>query len=64
MGDLEVQMYDGIDYRYKSADADRLRAVEIITNVIGSKPIIDGLEYSLNLFAGGTGVECGRAGQA
>jgi len=49
--------YDGIDYRYSSSDTDRSRGLEIIANILGARPSLNGLEYSLNLYAGGTGVD-------
>ena len=48
--------YDGIDYHYSSSDIDRSKGIEIITNILGAPPNLDGLEYSLKLYAGGTGV--------
>ncbi|WP_374356622.1 hypothetical protein [Thermomonas sp.] len=50
-------IYDGIDYRYSSSDPDRSKAVEIISNIVGTRPDLDGLDYSLALYAGGSGVD-------
>lgn len=49
--------YDGIDYRYSSSDADTSKAIEIVSNVLGFRPNSDGLQYSLRLYAGGSGVD-------
>ena len=51
-----MREYDGIDYRYKTGDKLSADAFRIIAGVLGFEPEISGLEYELNLYAGGTGV--------
>ena len=49
--------YDGIDYQYKHTDAKQEESIQIIMNLIGFAPVPDELFYSLNFYAGGTGVD-------
>ncbi|WP_188704655.1 hypothetical protein [Silvimonas iriomotensis] len=49
--------YDGIDHRYTSSDADKNKVVRIIQNILGFAPQINGLDYSLNFYSGGIGVD-------
>ncbi len=49
--------YDGIDYRYASSDVDGDKALRIITNILGFAPEANGLNYSLNFYSGGIGVD-------
>ena len=57
MKDTDIHPYDGIDYRYTSSDTDREKAIGIITNILGFVPDANGLEYSLNFYSGGIGVD-------
>ena len=52
-----MRPYDGIDYHYKHDDAKQAESIQIIANLIGFQPVPDGLFYSLNFYAGGTGVD-------
>lgn len=52
-----MRPYDGIDYRYTNSDADKESAIGIIQNILGFVPETDGLDYSLNFFSGGIGVD-------
>lgn len=49
--------YDGIDYHYNHNDAKQEESIQIIANLIGFQPVPDELFYSLNFYAGGTGVD-------
>lgn len=57
MKDINMPPYDGVDYRYTSADPDREKAISIIKNILGFMPKNDGLDYSLNFYSGGIGVD-------
>lgn len=50
------RLYDGIDYRHSSGDAEQSKAIEIVTNLLGFHPGSKGLQYSMAFHAGGTGV--------
>lgn len=52
-----MRAYDGIDYHYKHNDAKQEESIQIIANLIGFEPVPDKLLYSLNFYAGGTGVD-------
>jgi hypothetical protein len=52
-----MHRYDGVDYRYRSGDDDREKCLGIAANILGFRPEIDGFDYSLNFFSGGTGVD-------
>lgn len=49
--------YDGVDYRFSSKDAEHEKAFEIIAKLLGASPGRDELDYSLNFYSGGTGVD-------
>ncbi|UOF14797.1 hypothetical protein IEQ11_24320 [Lysobacter capsici] len=51
------RFYDGIDYRCSSSDAEQAKAIEIVINVLGFHPGWEALQYSLALYAGGTGID-------
>lgn len=57
MKDTDMHPYDGVDHRYNSSDADREKATRIIKNVLGFNPEPNGLDYSLNFYSGGIGVD-------
>lgn len=48
--------YDGVDYRYSSADADRSAGLRVVAGALGFAPATDGLDYLIALHAGGCGV--------
>lgn len=50
-----LDSYDGIDHRYSSTDADKSKAIAIVANILGVSPRLDGLEYLLCFYAGGSG---------
>jgi len=52
-----MRPYDGIDYHYKHNDAEQEKSIRLIANLIGFQPAPDELFYSLDLYAGGTGVD-------
>lgn len=52
-----MRPYDSIDYHYKHSDAEQEESIQMIANLIGFQPVRDELYYSLNLYAGGTGVD-------
>lgn len=52
-----MREYDGIDYRYKTGEKQSADALKIIAGVLGFEPEKSGLEYDMNLYAGGTGVD-------
>jgi len=52
-----MRPYDSIDYHYKHNDAKQEESIQIIANLIGFQPVPDELSYSLNFYAGGTGVD-------
>lgn len=52
-----MRSYDGVDYRYASDGADKEKAASIIGNILGFRPDLDGLEYNLNFYSGGTGID-------
>lgn len=51
-----MRKYDGKEHCYKDVDEDREKSLNIISNLIGFKPILKGLKYNLNFYAGGIGV--------
>jgi hypothetical protein len=53
---VEIHSYDGVDYRYTSADIDRDHAIGVIAKILGIRPDPNALDYSLNFFSGGIGV--------
>jgi hypothetical protein len=57
MKDIDMHPYDGIDYRYTSSDADKEKAISVIQNILGFAPETNGLDYSLNFYSGGIGVD-------
>lgn len=57
MKDTDMHPYDGIDYRYTSSDADKEKAIRVIQNILGFAPETNGLDYSLNFYSGGIGVD-------
>lgn len=57
MKDTDMHPYDGVDYRYTSSDADKEKAFGFIKNILGFLPDADGLDYSLNFYSGGIGVD-------
>lgn len=52
-----MQPYDGVDYRFTSADSERDKALAVIERLLGFRPSETGLDYSLNFYSGGTGVD-------
>jgi len=52
-----MRKYDNVDYRFRSSDAKSEKAVEIISGILGFLPDTDTLEYDLNFFSGGIGVD-------
>lgn len=52
-----MRSYDGIDYRYSSADTDKTQAYTIVANILGVPFSAAGLEYELHFYAGGTGCD-------
>ncbi len=52
-----MRPYDGIDYHYEHNDAKQKDSIQIIVNLIGFQPLPDELSYSLNFYAGGTGID-------
>lgn len=57
MKNVAIHPYDGIDHRHASSDADQDKAIRIIKNVLGFAPQANGLDYSLNFYSGGIGVD-------
>ncbi|WP_156938954.1 hypothetical protein [Deefgea rivuli] len=57
MEEPSMNPYDGIDYRYTSSDTDKGKATRLIQNILGFAPEINGLDYSLNFYSGGSGVD-------
>ena len=57
MKDTDIHPYDGIDYRYSSSDANKEKAILIIKNILGFAPETNELDYSLNFYSGGIGVD-------
>ena len=55
--ELSMRKYDSIDYSYKTGDKQSADAIRIISGVLGFEPDKVGLEYELNLYAGGTGID-------
>lgn len=52
-----MREYDGVDYRYKSGDQLSHEAMKFLSGLLGFPPDTNALEYELNLFAGGIGVD-------
>lgn len=52
-----MREYDGVDYRYKSGDQQSDEAMKFLSSLLGFPPDTTVLEYELNLFAGGIGVD-------
>jgi len=52
-----MRSYDGVEYRYSSDDPQNEKTVSVVANLLGFRPSLDGLGYSLNFYAGGTGVD-------
>lgn len=52
-----MRAYDGVDYRYAGNGAEDEEAIGVIANILGFRPSTADLDYSLNLHAGGTGVD-------
>lgn len=57
MKDIDMRPYDGIDYRYTSSDFDKENAIVVVKNILGFTPEAEGLDFSLNFFSGGVGVD-------
>jgi hypothetical protein len=57
MSDADMHPYDGVDYHYASSDADKEKAIIIIKGILGFVPETNGLDYSLNFYSGGIGVD-------
>lgn len=52
-----MREYDGVDYRYKSGDQQSNEAMKFLSGLLGFPPDTNVLEYDLNLYAGGIGVD-------
>jgi hypothetical protein len=52
-----MREYDNVDYRYKSSDGASERAVAFVSEILGFRPDPAKLEYDLNFFSGGIGVD-------
>lgn len=51
-----MRSYDGIDYRYSSNAPEAENAIGVIANILGFRPLTTDLDYSLNFYAAGSGV--------
>lgn len=51
-----IRPYDGITYNHSSEDADQTAGFEALERLLGFRPSVDGLRYSLSLYSGGVGV--------
>ncbi|MBS1158587.1 MAG: hypothetical protein H6R15_1006 [Proteobacteria bacterium] len=56
-GKSHMRSYDGIDYRYNSNDPEKENAIGVIANILGFRPLTTDLDYSLNFYAGGSGID-------
>jgi len=54
---IAMRKYDNVDYRFRSSDAKSEKAVETISGILGFLPDTNMLEYDLNFFSGGIGVD-------
>jgi hypothetical protein len=52
-----MREYDNIDYRYKSLDRESQTALRFLATFLGFQPDTSTLEYDLNFFCGGVGVD-------
>jgi hypothetical protein len=52
-----MRHYDSVDYKYTDIDEDQEKSHRVIANLVGFKPPLDQLRYSLSFYAGGTGVD-------
>jgi hypothetical protein len=52
-----MREYDNVDYRYKRSDKTSEEALAFISGVLGFRPDPKTLEYDLNFFSGGIGVD-------
>ena len=52
-----MRKYDNVDHRFRSSDAKSEKAVETISGILGFLPDTNTLEYDLNFFSGGIGVD-------
>jgi hypothetical protein len=52
-----MRPYDSVDYRYTSDDADKEKAASIVGRILGFRPELGNLDYNLNFYSGGTGID-------
>jgi hypothetical protein len=54
-----MREYDGVEYQYSSTHQQE--AIGIIANILGFKPLARDLDFKLNFYASGSGVDDGLA---
>jgi len=52
-----MREYDNIDYNYKSSDGENEKALDFVSSTLGFSPDRNTLDYELNFFSGGIGVD-------
>jgi hypothetical protein len=54
---IAMREYDNVDYRYTSSDRDNQNALTFLSGFLGFRPDTKSLEFDLNFFSGGIGVD-------